>query len=245
MHALKQAVVDMKVLLASMLFQQIEQALPFFFQYVEEMNPKPDKAILFNFAPEQKFDAEKIKHIFHVEKKQIEKDFAKQLCETRNNVLQLALKEGFDAVIFLQPNIFPPPDLISRLAQAKKEIIAPAFFFTHDNMVFSNTVTIYAEKDNHKITPLLFYDLLPSGVKKVDSVSMQAVFLAKSFFEKLEFAPSKDQVEEMLFLAEKAKECGKEIFVDSSTVCARLSQTQLFSHYYFKAQKNSFDKQGI
>lgn len=227
----------MKILMASMLFQQIEQALPFFLEYLQKINPLPAKIILLDFRLEQKFMPQKPPKLFVVEKKTIEKDFGSQLALLRNNAFEMAKTEGFDAVLFLQPNLFPPQDLIERLAQSGKEIIAPAFFTTEQNVVFSNAVKIENENNLPKVTPWLFGELLPSGLKKVDSVSLQAIFFKKNAFNVLSFGQPPDGVQEMVFLQKKAKELGFEIFLDSSIVCAKLSQQMLFSHHYFAAQK--------
>lgn len=220
MPSLDKAVVRMKVLLVSMFFQQFEQALPFFFEHLEKLNPKPEKMIFFDFLAEQKFSTTNIGRNIVVEKKVFEKDFPKQLADLRNSALETARKEKFDAVLFIQPNIFPPVDLLSEFEKNKKEILAPAFFTTEQGMVFSNAVKI-ADQD---IQPLVFNEFLPSGVKKVDSVSLQAFFLSGKALEKISFEAVNDSVAEMILLANKAKEAGLEIFVDSSTVCAKLSQ---------------------
>jgi len=61
--------------------------------------------------------------------------------------------------------------------------------------------------------------------------------LRKSVFDSLKFEPVKTPLEEMTLFAEQIKKQKKEIFIDSSTVCSKLSPTQLVSYYYFKAQK--------
>lgn len=232
MPSFEQAVVKMRVLLVSMFFQKFEQALPFFFEHIEVMNHRPEKMIFFDFLPEQKFSIQTLGKNVFVEKKVFEQDFAKQLSGLRNSALETARKEQFDAVLFLQPNIFPPPDLIEALEKTGKHIIAPAFFTSEQGTVFSNAVKITGQGIQH----VLFNGLLPSGVKKVDSVSLQVLFLSGRALEKISFDPVQDSVSEMLSLARKAQELGMEIFLDSSTVCGKLSQLQLVSHYYFKAQ---------
>lgn len=222
----------MRVLLVSMFFRPLEQALPFFFEHLEALNPQPEKTVFFDFLPEQKFSLQALGKNVFVEKKVFEKDFPKQLSELRNFALETARKEKFDAVLFLQPNLFPPQDLIEALEKTRKEIIAPAFFTPEQSLVFSNAVKI----NGQGIEPILFNGLLPSGVKKVDSVSLQALFVTGPALEKISFEPVEDSVSEMLLLARKAQGLGTGIFLDSSTVCGRLSQLQLFSHYYFKAQ---------
>lgn len=226
----------MKTLIVSFLFQNNEQGLPFFLESIKKMEPCPSKILVFDFTADKKFFELKLDLPIQVEKKTIDKDFSSQLAGLRNQALALSKKQDFGAVFFVQPNIFPPSDVLARLEYSNKDIIAPVFFIEQKQIVFSNAIKIIDE-NKKKFEPLLFSDFLPSGEKKVDSVSLQAVFLKKSFFEKVEFLAFNDAVDEMFFLAKKARDQNKEIFVDSSIVCAKLSQTQLFSNYYFSVQK--------
>ncbi|GEM_PF-2957281 len=227
----------MKTLLASALFGQIEQAFPFFLEYIEALKPSPDKIVLLDLALEQKLKKHLVDKKIEIRREKLETDFSLQLSGFRNSIIATAKKENFDAVIFLQPNIFPPSDLLSRLFASKKEIIAPAFFIPQNNGVFSNAVKIIEKEDEKEMNPFRFEELLPGGIKKAGSVMLSAVFFSKNAFEKLVFEPAKDSIEELLFLADWAQKEGLEIFIDSSTVCSVLSQKQLFAAYYSKAQK--------
>lgn len=224
----------MKTLLASFLFQQHEQAMPFFTDYINAMSPKPERLLLFDFTKDKKFSKGAFEIPCEHEKLEVEKDFTTQLCRLRNSVFARAKNEGFDAVLFLSPNIFPPSDLLARLQAHRKEIIAPAFFTEANGAVFSNALKLPVQGEP---TPFLFEEFLPSSVKKVDSVLFSAVLFSKKFFEQASFEPAQDALKEAVILAAQAKQLGLEIFIDSTTVCARLSQKQLFSHHYFAAQE--------
>ncbi len=223
----------MKVLLSTMFFQELEQAIPFFLQSLEELNPSFDKAIIFDFRLDQKLIEKNLPKNIAMQKVSLEKDFPKQLASLRNNVILQAKKEGFDAVLFLSSHIFPPKDLLGRLLATEKEIIAPVFFTIQNDFCISNAAKIVNENNEDKIEPFFFEELIPSGIKKVETVVLHSILLRKSVFEKLEFMEFKDSAQEMLFLAKEAKNLGKEVFVDSSVVCARFSQNQVVASYYF------------
>ena len=229
----------MKVLIASVYFAEIQQCLPIFVESINALNPKPEKTVLFDLFGELWSEAMPLLKGLEVRRIGKKENLLQQFSEIRNSVLKEAEKENYDAVLFLQPNIFPPTDILSRLSNSGKEVIAPAFFKSLGGIPYSNALKNVGKSKPERVP---FEELLPSGIKKAEAASLEAIFLRKGAFNKIEFKSPESPLQEMIGFAQQVKNLNEEIFVDSSTVCSKLSPMQLMSHYYFKAQDNAEKK---
>ncbi len=227
------------IIVASIYFEEVQQAYPIFVEHLKNLSPAPKKIVLFDLFEQRKLDQSLVEGLIEIRAEPREKNLMAQVTKIRNEILKEAEKENFDAILFLQPNIFPPADTLQRLNESGKDAIAPAFFSNHNMVVFSNALKKVREGKNEKsnLDMLLFDELVPSGVREVFGVSLEAIFLKKSAFESLEFKSTETALEEMLAFREQLQNAGKKIFIDSSTVCSKLNPMQLMSYYYFKAQK--------
>lgn len=229
----------MNVLLASVYYGEIQQSYPIFVEHIRELDPKPKKTILYDLLEQRKLDQKPVEGIIEIRAVEREKNLMTQISVIRNEVLKEAKSGSFEAVLFVQPSIFIPKDIIKRLFDSEKEVIAPGIFTFSRAGVVSNAIKKNGLNNDgsDKLELVLFNDLLPSGVKPVYGASLECIFLKKSVFDSLEFKQVNTALEEMIAFKEQTEKQGKQIFLDSSTVCSKLGPMQLMSYYYFKAQK--------
>ncbi len=233
----------MNVLAASIYFSEIQQAWPMFAESINCMSPSPKKTVVFDLFEQRKLDQSLVEGLIEIRHILREKNLMAQVTGFRNQTLLEAKKESFDAVFFIQPNIFAPPDVLQRLFDSGKDAIAPAFYSNYNGVIHSNAMKKTRQGLNEKanLDMVLFGELLPSGIKEVFGVSLETVFLRKPVFEKIKFLETETALLEMIAFHEQLQKLGKGIFIDSGTVCSKLGPTQLMSYYYFKAQ-NAVEK---
>lgn len=229
----------MNILIASIYFEEVQQAYPIFVDHIKKLNPAPKKIVLFDLFDQRKLDQSLVQGLIEIRAQQREKNLMQQVTKIRNQTISEAKEKNFEAVLFLQPNIFPPTDILQRLYESNHDVIAPAFFSNHNGVIFSNALKKARQGKDLKssLDMMAFNDLIPSGIKEVFGVSLEAIFLNKSVFGSVEFSDINTALEEMISFKEQLEKAGKKIYLDSATVCAKLSPLQLMSYYYFKAQK--------
>ena len=228
----------LNILIASVYFGEIQQAWPMFAESIKNLDPVPKKTVVFDLVEQRELDQPLVEGLIEIRHATREKDLMAQVTSFRNQILLEAKNENFDAVFFIQPNIFAPPDVLQRLFDSGKECIAPAFYSNYSGVIHSNAMKKTRQGLNEKanLDMVLFDELLPSGIKEVFGVSLETVFLRKPVFGKIEFPQTETALSEMIAFHEQIKKLGKKIFIDSGTVCSKLGPTQLMSYYYFKAQ---------
>ena len=163
------------------------------------------------------------------------KDFNEKKFEGIYGILkeikEMVLKDGFEYVFLLNHCTLCPPTILNDLLESKKNIVASAFFQPlfekkNDNIYRNRVSNAYQFKHesekNVSVKPLMFNDLLPSQLQKVDMILLNAALIHRSVLEKIDFDKATLQMPPELFFASECAQLGEDIFVDSRNVSVML-----------------------
>ncbi len=141
------------------------------------------------------------------------------LTHARNSMCKMALKNGADWLIFIEPEFIYPRGMIRDLLMSEESIIAPLAFM--GSSMHQPLAGFRGGKDRDIFTPLVKY---PAGKVEVDFTGFPGLLIRREVFEEIdspwfELGYSKEAkeniVSEAIVFCEKAKEAGFSTFVDA------------------------------
>jgi hypothetical protein len=151
------------------------------------------------------------------------------LAKSHDNCRVLAIKEGFDYLLHLESDVFPPVDIIERLLDARKKVVGAMY---HIESGERSTLMIqqledfgqaHRETQNLGETDLHFVD---GTVKRVFSCGLGCVLIHKSVLKKIPFRYEENAPvhPDSFFFADLDKS-GIDAFVDTSILCEHKNQS--------------------
>jgi len=138
----------------------------------------------------------------------------------RNYLIDQFLKDSqAEYIFFVDSDTGIPPDALTKLVSAKKDIISGLYF---GRVAPNNPIMKKVQKDEYGKDRLLPVTDYPEGIIEVDMVGAGCLLIHKDVFSKIKkpyfFSPSIDYTEDAHFCKE-AKDMGYKIYVDTTVKC--------------------------
>ena len=148
--------------------------------------------------------------------------FKSALAASHEKCRQKAIKGGYDYLLHLESDIFPPLDIIERLLDAKKKIVGALYHIElgGDSKLMVQQIEKFgqAHRETYNLdqNDLTFVD---GTIKKVFSCGLGCVLIHKSVFKNVSFRSEGDIVHpDSIFYADLDKK-GISVHVDTSIYC--------------------------
>lgn len=158
-------------------------------------------------------------------------DFKYALAQSHDVCRKRALEGGYDYLLHLESDIFPPSDVIKRLLDSKKKVVGAMY---HIELGERSTLMIQKLEDfgevhretyNLEETDLFFVD---GEVKRVFSCGLGCVLIHKSVLNQVDFRTEKDTpVHPDSFFYADLDSKGIHAFVDTSLYCEHRNHSLL------------------
>jgi len=141
----------------------------------------------------------------------------------RNNIINLALENKSDYLLFLDSDMVPTPDMIQRLLSHKKEVVGALAFsrsYPHDPI----TMRLWNDKE--------YYRSIPNGeLMDVDATGGACLLIDMKVFKKIEYPwfdfsvyqGEKTAYSEDVIFCRKLKNAGFKIFIDTGLSVGHIS----------------------
>ena len=149
----------------------------------------------------------------------------------REEAAEEVLKQGYDWLFFLDSDMVPPPDIITRLLAHNKPIVS-AMAFKRDvphTPCFYKDIQFDGEKAELDIPKTW-----SGGLEEVAGVGSACILIRREVFEKTPrpwYFPLPVLAEDLAF-CKRAKEAGFPIYVDTGITCGHIAQTVVTDEHY-------------
>jgi len=149
---------------------------------------------------------------------------AKQrIISSRNLIREYALKNNYDYFFSLEQDVIPPKDIIERLLEAKKEIIAGVYYTEYKIKGKQVIRPLMWEKVNEETLQFMTDQAETNQVVNVDVTGLGCIMISRKVLEKVKFRVEKEnEAFDDLFFCVDAEKNGYKIYVDTSIKCKHL-----------------------
>lgn len=149
--------------------------------------------------------------------------FRHALAKSHNRCSEKVLKEGYDYLLHLESDVFPPLDVIERLLAHKRKVVGALYHVELGEQSklmiqeVENFGMVHRESYNLDETDLSFVD---GTVKRVFSCGLGCILIHRSVLEKVPFRYEGDaSVHPDSFFFGDLENAGINVFVDTSIYC--------------------------
>lgn len=147
--------------------------------------------------------------------------------DSREQMAQMVIDNGFDYLFFLDSDMQPPPDIIDKLIAHDKPIVSAMAF----KRLAPFTPCFFKKVEVGKAEPLLEY---PKGLVEVEGVGMACCLIKREVLEQTKkpmFFPMDRTGEDLVFCL-RAREAGFKIYVDTTLDCGHVSSTTIREEHF-------------
>ncbi len=157
----------------------------------------------------------------HIKQKQ--KDIRQYIADSHEALRVAALKGGYDYLIHIESDVFPPLDIIERLLSHQKQIVAAPYFidFGSDSHLMVQQIEKNGDIVRHTAN-MGKYDItiMDGKLKKVHSAGLGCIAIHKTVLERINFRYMKgmEMYPDSVFAADCNAQ-GFKIHLDTSVLC--------------------------
>lgn len=150
-----------------------------------------------------------------------------RIVASRNILREKILKENYDYFFSLEQDVLPPPDILEKLLQHKKELITAVYFANNiipDSQTSELIPLVYKLIDEKTLDmrPLNENELWEAeGLMEVVSAGLGCVLIHKNILEKIKFRYDKNTFDDRWFFIDCYDKKIK-VFADTSIKCKHL-----------------------
>lgn len=139
----------------------------------------------------------------------------------RNETGRIAIECGADAFLFIDDDMLPPEDILEKLLEAGKDIVAPLFH------VWNGNAPPCVFKNNEKGVPVQWFDHPQNELFECDAVGSGIMLVQTSVLKKLSkpwFFYDKSELSMDVNFCQEAKKAGVSIWCDSRIAVHQLGE---------------------
>jgi len=158
----------------------------------------------------------------HIKQKQ--KDIRQYIADSHEALRVAALKGGYDYLVHIESDVFPPLDIIERLLSHQKQVVAAPYFidFGSDSHLMVQQIEKNGDIVRHTANIGGGHDILmmDGKLKRVHSAGLGCIAIHKSVLQKINFRYLKgmDSYPDSVFAADCNAQ-GIGIYLDTSLYC--------------------------
>jgi len=168
----------------------------------------------------------------------------------RNELINLAYQENYDAMVFVDDDEYWPPEILMEILLSDKDVIAVPVVNKGDKNIAYN---IFIDKNNKNIDPIDGYftvNKVGTGFLKLSKKAIvdlyesnpEIIFRSKKLKNVFEYGNSNNQfIGEDIMLCQKLKELGYEIWVNPSKTVSHLGP-KMYTGNFLDSIKSWYDK---
>jgi GT2 family glycosyltransferase len=146
--------------------------------------------------------------------------------DARNGAAKYFLTSDADALLFLDSDMMPPPDMLTKLVEHDKPIVSALAF----KRVPDYEPCIFREVSE---TEAVIYHDYPKGLIEVAGVGMACCLIKKEVFEKVPppwFMPG--ELGEDLAFCKRVREAGIPVYCDTTLICKHVGTVAIEEGHY-------------
>lgn len=147
--------------------------------------------------------------------------------DARECAVKSLLESDSDAILFLDSDMVPTADMLTRLIEHDKSIVTALAF----KRVPPYTPCIFKHVGEKEATAYLDYQ---KGLLQIEACGMACCLIKREIFEKIPqpwFTPSNDLGEDLLFCL-RAKQAGIPIYCDTELICGHVGSYEIGEEHY-------------
>lgn len=154
---------------------------------------------------------------------------AQRVADGHNAVRKYMLKNGYDFLLHLETDVFPPTDVINRLLAHNKQMVGGTYFLYDDDKreLMTRLIDVDYGKESSMINGETAELLVDGSLRSVWSVGLGCNLIHKSVFEKVKFTFAK-QDKQIIFsdttFSMDARKQSIPQYWDTSFICGHRNQ---------------------
>jgi len=121
---------NFKVLVASPTYEGMKYCQDKFFKRIKNLSYSGYDILIIENSEDEKYfnELKKDTEIIVIRENNPEKNKIKRLINSRNKIINYALKKGYDYILMMDSDVIPPKDIIRELLNCEKDIVSGLYF---------------------------------------------------------------------------------------------------------------------
>ena len=165
---------------------------------------------------------------FEVVRTKTQSDVIATIIQNRQVIIDRALQKKYDHVFFLDTDVLPPEDVITRLVEEKKDIITGVYLGlmkVQGRIRVAPVMYDFSQKKDY-FKPLPLNAVFDDGVKEIAACGFGCVLIARHVLEKVTLRYNKElgSGEDIPFCRDARELQGFKTFMDTSLKCTHMQK---------------------
>lgn len=152
-----------------------------------------------------------------------------RIVHSRNLLRKKVLNEGYDYFLSLEQDVIPPKDIIERLLQHKKPVVAGVYYMEYNVKKQENIIgkkilpLLYKKHDKEHLVQLTPEEIEQPKLLQIAASGLGCMLIHRSVLEKISFRYEKNKlVFDDIWFCQDLEKAKIPLFVDTSVKCKHL-----------------------